>query len=53
MDVLRVEAPGELDDLGLGDRDLSVLEDGAGHVILEMTVLDRHGKLGCAQGHLT
>src|SRR6516225_9758453 len=52
MEVLRVEAPGELDDLGLGDRDRSVLENGAGHVIFEMAVCDRHGKLGCAQRHL-
>ncbi len=52
MNVLRVEAPGKLDYLGLGDRDRSILEDGAGDIILEMTVLDRHGKLGCAQGYL-
>ena len=52
MNVLRVEATGEFDNLGLGDRDFSVLEDRAGHVILEMTVLDRHGKLGCAQRYL-
>src|SRR6516165_3003478 len=52
MDVLRVEAPGEFDDLVLGDRDLPVLEDGARHVILEIAVFDRHGNLGRAQRHL-
>ena len=30
MDVLRVEAPRELEDLGLGDRNRSILEDRTG-----------------------
>src|SRR5262249_26546297 len=52
MDVLRVEAPGELNDSGLGDRGFPVFEDGAGHVILEIAVCGRHGKFGCAQRYL-
>src|SRR5580692_8193680 len=38
MHVLRVEAPGKLDDLGLVDPDLAVLEDGARNVVLEIAV---------------
>src|SRR6516164_3992907 len=52
MDVLRVEAAGEVDDLGLGDPDRSVFEDGAGRIILEVAVFDRHGEFGCAQRYL-
>ena len=52
MNILRVEAPSEFEDLGLGDRDLSVLEDGAGRVILEIAACGRRGKIGCAQRYL-
>src|SRR6516162_4318827 len=52
MDILRVEAAGELDDLGLGDRDSPVLEDRTRRIILEMAVGDRHGKFGYAQRYL-
>ena len=38
MHVLRVEAAGELDDFGLVDPDLAVLEYGAREVVLEIAV---------------
>src|SRR6267378_398048 len=45
MHVLRVVAPGEFDDLGLGDPDVPIFEDGAGEVILETAVFGSYGEI--------
>jgi hypothetical protein len=45
MHVLRVEAAGKRDDIGLLDPDLPVLEDGAWEVVLETAVFGQGGKM--------